>query len=151
MAEALAAAKAIGDEWSRAQALGSLAPHLSPEQMTEALAAAKAISTEWSRAQALGSLAPHLSSQQIAEAFAAAKAIGDEGTRVRALGSLAPYVPPIQYTTLLDSLVQAAARLPRNQALEAISAFINISAAFGGAEALEGIHRAITDTARWYP
>jgi hypothetical protein len=34
-----AAAKAIGDEGYRAHAMGSLAPHLSPEQIAEALAA----------------------------------------------------------------------------------------------------------------
>jgi hypothetical protein len=43
LAEALAAAKAIGHVGARAEALGSLAPHLPPDQIADALAAAKAI------------------------------------------------------------------------------------------------------------
>ena len=76
--DALAASSA-----HRAQALGSLAPHLPPDQIAEALAAAKAIGDEGYRARALGSLAPHLPPDQIAEALAAATAIGDEGYRAR--------------------------------------------------------------------
>jgi hypothetical protein len=118
IAEALAAVKAIRFEVFRAQALESLAPHLAPQQMTEALAAAKAFRVEVLRARALGSLAPHLAQEQVAEALAAAKAIGDEWYRAEALGLLAPYVLPIQYAILLNSLAQAAAKLPRKHALE---------------------------------
>src|SRR5258708_35424626 len=62
-----------------------------------------------------------------------------------------PYVSPVQHAILPDSLVQAAARLPRNQALGAISASLHISAALGGAEGLQDIRRAINNTARSYP
>jgi hypothetical protein len=147
----LAAAKTIGDKRSRVEALGSLAPHLSREQKIQTLAATKAIGDEWHRAQALGSLAPHLSPEQIAEALAAAKAIGDERYRARALGSLGPHVSMIHYTTLLDSLTETAARIPRGQALSAVSASMRISAALGGTEELVRIGQAISDTARWYP
>jgi hypothetical protein len=61
---ALEKAGSCRNEWSRAYALGSLAPHLSPEQIAEALAVAKAIGDEGSRARALGLLAPHLSLEQ---------------------------------------------------------------------------------------
>jgi hypothetical protein len=60
LAEALAAAKVIGDEGARAQALGSLAPHLPRDQIAEALAAAKAIGDKGARAEALGSLASYI-------------------------------------------------------------------------------------------
>jgi formylglycine-generating enzyme required for sulfatase activity len=60
-ADALAAAKVIGDEGSRVEALVALAPHLSPEQARDALAAAEAIGHAGSRFQALRALAPHLS------------------------------------------------------------------------------------------
>jgi predicted metalloprotease len=93
---ALEKACSCRNERSRAQALGSLAPQLSPEQIGEALAAAKAIGDEGYRAHALGSLAPQLSPEQIGEALAAAKAIGDERARAQALGSLAPQLSPEQ-------------------------------------------------------
>jgi hypothetical protein len=51
----------------------------------------------------------------------------------------------------MESLLEAVARLPRHQALNEVSASINISVALGGTEALEEIRRAISDTARWYP
>jgi len=57
VSEALAAAKAIGDEYARSQALVALAPQLAPEQVSEALAAAKAIGDEYARSQALAALA----------------------------------------------------------------------------------------------
>jgi hypothetical protein len=46
VAEALAAAKAIGSAWWRVEALISLAPHLSPAQMADALVAAEATGDE---------------------------------------------------------------------------------------------------------
>jgi hypothetical protein len=49
------------------------------------------------------------------------------------------------------SLLEAVARLPRKQVLNAVSASINISVAFSGAQAVEDIRRAISDTASWYP
>ncbi|MGQ9827888.1 MAG: hypothetical protein ACUVSW_08490, partial [Roseiflexus sp.] len=58
--EALAAARAIGDEWTRAEALQWLAPHLPAELLREALAAARAIGNEQHRAEALAALAPRL-------------------------------------------------------------------------------------------
>src|SRR5271157_3028957 len=58
--DALAAASAISDEWSRAQVLTELAPHLPEALFPDALAAARAISDEWSRAQVLTALAPYL-------------------------------------------------------------------------------------------
>jgi hypothetical protein len=150
LAEALAAAKAIGDDGARARALGSLAPHLASEQIAEALAAAKAIGPEGARAEALGS-SRRIAPEQIAEALTAAKAIGPEGARAVALGSLAPYISPSRYAAFITSLLDVAARLPRPEALSAISASVHISAALGGVETLEIIRRAINDTARWYP
>jgi hypothetical protein len=102
-------------------------------------------------ADALGSLAPHLSPEQIGEVLAAAKAIGDEGSRARARGSLAPYISPIHRGTLLNSLIATAARLPRGQALQAVSASVQVSAAIGGIEGLAHIRRAISGTAQWDP
>jgi hypothetical protein len=57
--DALADAKAIGDERYRAHALGLLAPQLSPNQIADALSAARAIGDKRYRAHALGLLAPN--------------------------------------------------------------------------------------------
>jgi hypothetical protein len=60
LAEALASIKVIGEEEYRAQALGSVAPHLPLHLMAEALAIAKGIANEQYRAQALGSLGAYI-------------------------------------------------------------------------------------------
>ncbi len=103
LVSAVAAAKAIGDERARAEALIALAPHLAPklrdEALREALAAAGAIDDEYSRALALTALAPHLAPEQVGEALAAAKAtkaIYGEHHRAQALAALAPHLAPEQ-------------------------------------------------------
>jgi hypothetical protein len=155
VSEALAIAKTIANERARAESFGSLAPYLSPDQkiktLAEALASIKVIGEEEYRAQALGSVAPHLPLHLMAEALAIAKRIGNEQYRAQALGSLAAYIPPSQGGALIKCLLEVAARLPRNRALEAVSASTNIAAALGGAEAVEDMRRAISDTASWYP
>ena len=122
--DALAAAKAIGDDESRSQALAALAPHLAPEQLGEALDAAKAIGAQPpcsgraapSRAgaarrgarrrqghtamilplTALAALAPRLAPAQVDEALAAVKAIATSDDRHKALAALAPHLAPEQ-------------------------------------------------------
>jgi hypothetical protein len=51
----------------------------------------------------------------------------------------------------MESLLEEVAKLPRDKALIVVSASIHISVALGGAEAVEDIRRAISDTASWYP
>jgi hypothetical protein len=104
MTAALAAATAIGNGRSRAQALTSLAPHLALEQLTAALAATMSIRGEGARAQALGSLAPFLNQEQMAVALAVAREIDDEQLREQTLRSLAQHPAPEQ----MDVAVAAA-------------------------------------------
>jgi hypothetical protein len=61
--EALAVAKAIGDEGGRSEALATLAPHLAPYQLGEALAAAEAIGDEHARSRALHKGGPIVSTR----------------------------------------------------------------------------------------
>jgi hypothetical protein len=96
-------------------------------------------------------MSPEQKIQSLAERFAIAKAFGDERARAAALGSLAPYVSTAHYATLLNSLIEAAARLPRGLAVSALFDSMRISAALGGARELVRIRRAISDTAQWYP
>ena len=89
--KALEAARAIGDEWDRSQALAALAPRLAElGHPAEALEAARAIGDEWDRSEALTALAPHLTEPWLREALEAARAIRYEGSRSRALAALAP-------------------------------------------------------------
>ncbi|MGF1977678.1 MAG: NB-ARC domain-containing protein, partial [Nostoc sp. CmiSLP01] len=92
--KALAAARAIQDEYFRAYALSALAEKLPPELLPEALAAARAIQDEYSRAKALSALADKLP-DILPEALAAARAIQDEYFRAYALSALAEKLPDI--------------------------------------------------------
>ncbi|MBD2338875.1 hypothetical protein H6G64_18025 [Calothrix sp. FACHB-156] len=92
--EALATARAIQDEYSRADALRALADKL-PEVLPEALAAARAIQDEYSRASALRALADKLPPELLPEALAAARAIQDEYSRADALSALADKLPEV--------------------------------------------------------
>ncbi|MGP0088975.1 MAG: AAA family ATPase [Xanthobacteraceae bacterium] len=100
---ALDAAKAIGNEYSRASALSGLAQYLTGEQIADALHAAKAIGNEDYRASALSGLAQYLTGEQIADALDAAKAIGDEYSRASALSGLAQYLTGEQIADALDA------------------------------------------------
>ena len=88
--EALAVARAIGDEYPRAGALIGLVSHL-PEVLPEALEVARATEDEYYRAEALIGLAPYLP-EVLPEALEVARGIGDEYSRAEALIGLAPHL-----------------------------------------------------------
>ncbi|MEH2231043.1 MAG: NB-ARC domain-containing protein, partial [Nostoc sp.] len=110
--KALAAARAIQDEYShRADALSALAEKL-PDILPEALAAARAIQDEYFRANALSALAEKLP-DILPEALAAARAIQHEYFRAHVLSALAEKLPDI----LPEAL--AAARAIQNESSRA--------------------------------
>ena len=99
LGEALEAARAIGDERSRSQALAALAappgrgPRLATERdqaLREALEAARASEYQQYRSRALAALAPHLTEPLLREALEAARAIEFQVDRSQALAALAP-------------------------------------------------------------
>jgi hypothetical protein len=99
LAEALSAAREIGNPYARAGALAALALHLADEQkrqvLDEALAAARKIDSPYTRAEALAALAPHLADEQKWQALAAAREIDDPYApyaRAKALAALAPHL-----------------------------------------------------------
>ncbi|MBW4500622.1 MAG: hypothetical protein KME57_13945 [Scytonema hyalinum WJT4-NPBG1] len=94
LSKALAAAKLIQSEESRATALAALADKL-PEVLPEALAAAKLIQHEYFRATALAALADKLPIDLLPEALAAAKLIQFEQSRATALAALADKLPQV--------------------------------------------------------
>ncbi|MFS0519061.1 NB-ARC domain-containing protein, partial [Nostoc sp. UIC 10607] len=93
LSKALAAAREIQSESSRAKALSSLAAILPPDLLPEALAATREIQSESSRVYALSSLAVKLP-DLLPEALAAAREIQDVSSRAYALSSLAAILPP---------------------------------------------------------
>lgn len=95
LSKALAAARQIQDEYSRADALSSLADKLPRELLPEALTAVRQIQDEYSRADTLSSLADKLPRELLLEALAAARQIQSEYYRAKALNSLADKLPEI--------------------------------------------------------
>ena len=164
LAEALAAARAIGDEWRRAEALTGLAPRLpadlQQQALVEALAAARSIGEEGSRAEALVGLAPHLPADLLAEALAAAQELPEQepfgigNPRARALARLAPRLAalgrPTLYPLWADTLPILAGRTRKDLLLD-LRALEPVIAALGGAEAVAETFRAIQDVGRWWP
>ncbi len=86
--EALAAARQIQNEESRADVLRALAARLPPESLGEALAAARQIQDEYWRADVLRALAERLPPESLGEALAAARQIQDERYRADVLRAL---------------------------------------------------------------
>ncbi|MHC5598161.1 MAG: NB-ARC domain-containing protein [Nostoc sp.] len=115
--KALAAARAIQDENSRANALSALAEKL-PDILPEALAAARAIQSESDRAKALSALAEKLP-DILPEALAAARAIQNEEYRAKALSALADKLPP---ELLPEALAAARAIQDESDRAKALSA-----------------------------
>ena len=158
LSQALEAARAIGDEGSRAEALAALAPHLTPPLLGPALEAARAIGAVGSRAEALAALAPHLTpperDQALSQALEAARAIGDEESRARALAALAPHLVKLSPGTLYplwNATLQLAATRTRRDLLSDLRALVPILATLGGAEAVAETFCAIQDVGRWWP
>ncbi len=111
LAEALDAARQIGDESDRAWVFEELATHLPASLLAEALGAARQIGDQSERARALGELAPHLPAPLLAEALGMARQIGNESLRARALGGLAPRLAAEQRAAVLAEALGAARQI----------------------------------------
>ena len=136
--EALEVAREIGDEYSRAEVLILLAPHLLEDLLLEALEEARKIGDEYSRARVLISLAPHLP-EIWSEALEAARNIGSESYRARVLILLAPHLTEDLLLEALEVarkigneysrarvLILLVPHLPEKLLLEALEAARNI-------------------------
>ncbi len=148
LVEGLAAARAIGYEGFRAQALVALASHLAGELRAEGLAAARAIGDEVFRAEALAALAPHLAGelreQALAEGLAAARAIGDKKYRARALAALAPHLAgALREQALAEGL--AAARASGEEGYRAQALAVSLPYVSDSIACLRAIRHAMAD------
>ena len=96
LSQALEAARAIGDEGSRAEVLAALAPHLTPPLLGQALEAARAIGEEGLRARALAALAPHLTPPERDQALGPGPGggAGDRGRGIAGRGAGGVGTPP---------------------------------------------------------
>jgi len=151
--KALAAARAIQDEDSRAYALRALADKL-PDILPEALAAARAIQDERYRANALRALADKLPPELLPEALAAARAIQDKDSRAYALRALAEslsQMPAAELFSLWQDTLHELSLRTRPHLLQDIKALFPVIFALGGeAATLLEIARAIVDVGRWW-
>ena len=98
LAEALAAAALVPDDWGIAFAVGRLAAHLPPELHAAALAAARPIGDAWARSDLLADLTdampPDTKAEVLVEALAAARAAAQPWPRARALTGVAAKCAP---------------------------------------------------------
>ena len=150
LSKAVAAAREIQDDSSRALVLSSLAPKR-PELLPEAVASAREIQDDSSRARALISLVDKLP-ELLPEAVATAREIQSARYRARALSSLAPKLPPellpdavaaareIQDdSSRADALISLAPKLPPELLPEAVAAAREIQSARYRALALSSL------------
>ncbi len=108
LAQALAAAREIEGERSRAEVLAALAPQLTGRLLAEALAAVREIAYESRRAEVLAALAPQLTGRLLAEALAAAREIEGERSRAEVLAALAPQLTGAMREHILSEALAAA-------------------------------------------
>ncbi len=118
---ALAAARSIGYEDDRAEALAALAPHLPPEPLAQALDAIQSIRDERRRSEVLAALAPRLPPELLTEALDAARSIRDEDDRARVLAALAPRLPPELLAQALAAARSIRRGWRRSKALAALA------------------------------
>ena len=125
-AHALAVVRGLEDERQRAEALASLAPHLSTDLLMEALVAVREIPDVDGRVNVLAALVPHLPEAEQAavlqEALAAARAIESEEYRAKALAGLAPQLAELGY--LEEALVAVQAIQSGNERAEVLMSLV---------------------------
>ena len=89
-----------------------------------------------------------------AEALSAALAVGDPGRRREALSALALRLTRLSQAMLYlrwSEMLQILATRTRRDFLIALSAFVPVIEALGGAEAVAETYSAIQDVSRWWP
>ena len=131
LCEALEAARAIGDEEDRLEALAALAPHLTEPWLREALEAARAAAREGPSATRykseqcapLAELAPRLAELgHPAEALEAARAVPPEYVRIWVLAALAPRLAELGHPAeALEAARAIGDERYRSQALAALA------------------------------
>lgn len=103
--EAFLLAYTIADKETRASALASLAPYLSPEQRQEILSLLQSINNSNRRATILTKLAPYLSSAQQQEIFLLTIAMTGNPDQTTILASLVPYLSSEQRQEVISLII----------------------------------------------
>jgi len=120
----LAVVEAIHDESLKAEAIGSLGPHLGKDLLIKTLKAARMIVDKASRAKALTALARYSSSSLFQEALEVARVIENEWRRADAIGQLAPYLGRDLLPEALSAARAIKNQYPRARAIEAIAPYL---------------------------
>ena len=153
--EALEAARAIGDEGNRSEALAALAPRLAElGQPGRGAGGGAGHRGRGVPVPALAVLAPRLTEPMLREALEAARAIEDEEYRSEVLAALAPRLaelPPATLSPLWSKTIRLLATRTREGLLGDLCALVPVLAALGGTEAMAETFRAIQDVGRWWP
>jgi hypothetical protein len=148
--EALAVARAIGNEYHRARALTGLAPHLPEILLPEALEVARGIRDESSRVEALIGLAPHLP-QVLPEVLVVAREFGSESSRAEALKALTAQLTPANVDlSFWEKTLQALGTLTRSNFLKTIPNLVPLILHLGGEVALREVFQGIREVSRWW-
>lgn len=157
LSKAVAAARAIPDEYWSIDALIKLAPY-APDILPEVLAAACAIPEDLSRGAILGDLAPHLPKSLLPEALAAARAIQHQNGRAYALVGFVSQLPEVFSEALaavcaiqggynrIGAIQQMALYLPEKMLPVALSVVLSIDDESDRAEFLSKLAPQLTDT-----
>jgi hypothetical protein len=117
--------------------------------LAEAFAAARSIADESSRARALAGLAPYLRGELLAEALVGARLIANDRIRADVLGHLTPHLKnDNERKACLSDLLALAPKLERAVFIQHLTRALPIIVELGG---LRELHRAIVDTADWWP
>jgi hypothetical protein len=119
--KALAVAREIQSEDSRAKALSAIAEKLLSERLPEALAVAREIQSEGYRAKALSAIAEKLPSERLPEALVVAREIQSEGYRAKALSAIAEKLPSERLPEALAVAREIQSEDSRANALSAIA------------------------------
>jgi hypothetical protein len=122
MKEAIAAARDIRDQSSKAFTLALLAPDMPEEERPAALA----------------------------EALAEVRAGGDEFTQFRALVVLAPHLAREEKVTAFENIIETMERLPRHECFDTLGSLALPLADLGGSKLVQDIGRTVRDIAQWW-
>lgn len=121
VSDALAAARAIADEFRRVEAMAALAGQLTDDQVSEELLAARKFTDEFWRANAVVALAARLDDEQVADELAAARRFKNSNTYGVVLKALAARLGRDQITREVHFARQLADNGSRAHALSALA------------------------------
>jgi hypothetical protein len=158
--EALAAARKITDEISRASVLSALARRMDTEDremLQEALAAAREITDGYSRASALSAVVESIELTSLVELFQSWPALIEYPSMLPGIERVAGVwgefcrLQGADPADVFNSWLLRLARSHRSHVINVMRRMIPVIETIGGATALRDMALAIADAGRWWP